>query len=77
MGASLRARAPKAVAPRSAVTTQAVATGVKSMSAKQMEAMWKKGGSAAVSTEKPEYMELDRLLDTYDFKFNVGDKVRG
>jgi hypothetical protein len=30
-----------------------------------------------VSTEKPEYMELDRLLDTYDFKFNVGDKVRG
>jgi len=27
--------------------------------------------------EKPEYMELGRLLDTYDFKFKVGDKVTG
>jgi len=70
--ASMRA----AVASRPALATAAlaeVATGRKT--GKQLERAWKKGGSTAV--EKPEYMELGRLLDTYDFKFNVGDKVTG
>jgi hypothetical protein len=68
-------RVSKMGASRAAVATAAlaeVATGRKS--GKQLERLWKKGGSAV---EKPEYMELGRLLDTYDFKFNVGDKVTG
>lgn len=69
-------RVSKMGASRPAVATAALAeaaTGRKS--GKQLERMWKKGGASAV--EKPEYMELGRLLDTYDFKFKVGDKVTG